>query len=72
MDRYNRYTYIFLLTIIKNLQYKDSATKHFNGDHPGSLEIVSFFCWILDFNSLDFLTLSSSFDINCIKLCNLH
>lgn len=49
---------------MKYLPYEDSTTERFNGDHPGSLEIVSFF-------SFDFLTSSSS-EINHIELCNLH
>lgn len=59
---------------MKLFPYEDSIIEHFNGDHTGSLAIMSFFCCILDFNdtSLGFLTLSSSFKINHIKLCNLH
>lgn len=43
---------------MKYLPSEDSITEHFNGDHPGYLEIVNFCCCILDFNdnSLDFLT----------------
>jgi len=57
---------------MKYLPCENSTTGHFNGDHPGFLDIVSFFCWILDFSSLDFLTLGSSSEINHIKLGNLY
>jgi len=67
------YTYIFFFKKIIKLPYEDSITEHFNGDHPGSLEILSFFCCILYFNdtSLGFLTLSSS-EMDHIKLFNMY